>query len=270
MPESFDWLGDNAFAGKRVLVTGGANGIGAALADLVVSHGGKCAVLDREIDPSTDTDVRRSFKADVSNTSDVDSAVAGAAEWMGGLDMVANVAGISRDGSLTDTEWDSLFQVLDINLLGALRVCRAAFPHLLESDCAAVVNIGSLASVQVYGGGGLYGASKAGLTQMSYQMAIEWARLGIRVNVVNPGPIETRLATHPTDPAQAAARYAKYPLGRRGTPVECANAIAFLMLPASAYMTAQQVMVSGGLEQTALAGRDFWENQKAKLAQKAG
>jgi NAD(P)-dependent dehydrogenase (short-subunit alcohol dehydrogenase family) len=260
-----DWLGKDAFAGSRVLVTGGANGIGGALVDLIVRHGGRVAVLDRETGSAGDGAERKLFQADVINIADVNRAVTDAAQWLGGIDMVANVAGISRDGALASAEWDDLRGVLDINLFGPLHVCRAAFPFLRESKIAAIVNIGSVAAVQVYAGGGLYGASKAGLTALSYQMAIEWAPFGIRVNVCNPGPIETKLATKPLDPAQAAARTAKYPLRRRGTPMECANAIAFLLLPASSYITAQTVMVSGGLEQTATAGRAWWQDYLSKM-----
>ena len=262
-----DWLALDAFAGRKAIVTGGANGIGAALVDLITGHGGRAAVLDRQA--GSDSDLVRHFAADVTQVDEVNSAVAAAAEWLGGVDMVANVAGISRDGALADADWDNLFGVMDINLFGTLHVCRAAYPYLCESDVASVVNVGSIAAVQTYAGGGLYSASKAALTAMSHQLAIEWAPNGIRVNIVNPGPIETRLATRMADPALAAARTAKYPLGRRGTPVECASAIAFLLLPAASYITAQQVMVSGGLEQTALAGRGWWQDYMAKRLQGA-
>jgi len=262
MADGTEWLAPDAFAGRQVLVTGGANGIGAALVDLINSHGGRTAVLDRQA--GTDDG---QFAVDVTEAREVGKAVDAAAQWLGGIDLVANVAGISRDGALADADWDNLFGVMDINLFGALHVCRAAYPYLCKSDVASVVNVGSIASVQAYAGGGLYSASKAALTAMSYQMAIEWASQGIRVNVVNPGPIETRLATRLADPALTAARTAKYPLGRRGTPVECASAIAFLLLPAASYITAQQMMVSGGLEQTALAGRGWWQEYMTKRLQ---
>ena len=264
MTEDVNWLAPDAFAGRKTIVTGGANGIGEAVADLIITYGGKVAVLDREKGNARD-DNRRFYTVDVTQAGDVGKAVADAATWMDGIDFVVNVAGISRDGALADADWDNLYGVININLFGTLHVCRAAFPYLRKSSAASIVNIGSTASVQTYAGGGLYGASKAGLTAMSFQMAIEWAPLGIRVNVVNPGPIETRLATRPADPAQAAARAAKYPLGRRGTPSECANAIVFLLHPAASYITAQQMMVSGGLEQTALMGRGWWQEYMSKL-----
>lgn len=268
MAESSNWLAPDAFAGRKAIVTGGANGIGEALTDLIVGHGGKVAVLDRETGSAAD-EGRRFFTTDVTQAEAVGKAVSAAAAWMGGIDYVANVAGIARDGALADADWDNLYGVMNVNLFGPLHVCRAAFPFLRESTAASVVNIGSTASVQPYAGGSLYSASKAGLTALSFQMAIEWAPHRIRVNVVNPGPIDTRLATRLTDPAQAVARAAKYPLGRRGTPEECANAIAFLLHPAASYITAQQMMVSGGIEQTALMGRGWWQEYMSKLNQPA-
>lgn len=268
MANETEWLAPAAFAGRKAIVTGGANGIGASLVDLITGHGGRAAVLDKQAG-SVSSDHIRQFTVDVTQADAVGEAVNAAAMWLDGIDMVANVAGISRDGALADADWDNLYGVMDINLFGTLHVCRAAYPHLCGSDVASVVNVGSIAAVQTYAGGGLYSASKAALTAMSHQMAIEWAPNGIRVNIVNPGPIETQLATRLTDPALAAARSAKYPLGRRGTPVECANAIAFLLLPASSYITAQQMMVSGGLEQTALAGRGWWQDYMAKRLQQS-
>lgn len=264
MANETNWLAADAFAGRKAIVTGGANGIGAALVTLITDHGGRAAVLDKQPSSDSANDRIKQFAIDVTQADRVVEAVDAAAKWLGGVDMLANVAGISRDGALADADWDNLYGVMDINLFGTLHVCRAAYPYLCEGDAAAIVNVGSIASVQTYAGGGLYSASKAALTAMSHQLAIEWAALDIRVNVVNPGPIETQLATRLAEPALAAARTAKYPLQRRGTPVECANAIAFLLLPAASYITAQQMMVSGGLEQTALAGRGWWQEYMAK------
>jgi meso-butanediol dehydrogenase/(S,S)-butanediol dehydrogenase/diacetyl reductase len=263
---SRDWLDAAAFAGRRILVTGGAGaGIGAATVDLIASHGGRVATFDLAPAPADEPDepnVRR-FQVDVADVDAVESSVHAAAAWLGGLDGVANVAGTVRNFALADGDLDSMLRVLHVNLLGPLYVCRAAFPFLRYTDDASVVNVSSLAGTIAYAGGGLYGASKGGLEAMSRQMAVEWAPFGIRVNVVAPGQIETPLATHPGDEAMRAERVKRIPMARRGEPREVADVIAFLLSPAGSYVTAQTLRVSGGLDQAAMHGRAWWESYLA-------
>jgi NAD(P)-dependent dehydrogenase (short-subunit alcohol dehydrogenase family) len=143
-----------------------------------------------------------------------------------------------------------------VNLYGPVYVCRAAVPHLRRATSASIVNVASQAASQAYPGGGMYGASKAGLVAFTKQLAIELARDDIRVNAVSPGNIDTPMAQplNEEDRRRQQLRDSKIPLRRRGYPHEVAAAIAFLLSPSAGYITAQEINVGGGLDQTVLPG----------------
>lgn len=240
--------------GLRVLVTGGASGIGLASALAFVGEGYSVAVLDRA--SSIDAGIPPSlqgFCADVTDDNAVVAAVESAAALFGGLDVVVNNAGIGAQGTVADNDLDEWRRVLDVNLLGVVRVTRAALPHLRRSRAAAVVNVCSIAATAGLPERALYSASKGALYSLTLAMAADHIREGIRVNCVNPGTADTpwvsRLLDSAADPAaERAALSARQGHGRLVKPEEVAASIVFLGSPASGSTTGTSLAVDGGMQ----------------------
>ena len=241
-----------AFAGRRMLVTGGARGIGKAAARRFLAGGARVACLDMDeaalakLEPGFVT-----LKADVTDTASVEKAVAEAAARMDGLDGVVNSAGVDLESSLegmTDAAWDRLIAV---NLTGPMKVCRAALPFLKAAGGGTIVNVSSGAGLQPLKLRSAYSASKAGLQMLSKALAMELADAGIRVNVVCPGAVETPLfrssiAEGDTGEAQLDGVRARYALARIADPDEIAASIAFLSSAEASYVTGAALAVDGG------------------------
>jgi len=247
------------FAGLKALVTGGASGIGLAIADLLADRGAAVAVLDRDV--SLVSGGRHlAVVADVSDDTAVRAAVAEAVTSLGGLDIVANNAGIGAQGGVDandDTEW---LRVLDINVLGTVRVTRAALPSLRESDHAAIVNTCSVAATVGLPSRAAYSASKGALLSLTLAMAADMLPEGIRVNAVNPGTADTpwvqRLLAAADDPsAERSALEARQPHGRLVTPQEIAHAVAYLASPLAGSTTGTTLAVDGGMDRLRLRPR---------------
>ncbi len=241
-------MGD--FDGLAALVTGGASGIGAATADLLAQRGARVAVLDR--DPPAPGSPHLFARCDITDRAAVEAAVARVAEAFGGLDVLVNNAGIGAQGDVAandDAEWR---RVLDVNVVGTARVSAAALPHLRASRHAAVVNTCSVVAVVGVVDRALYAASKGAVLALTYAMAADHVREGIRVNCVTPGTADTpwvaRLLDAAEDPAAAgAALRARQPLGRLVSPQEVAHAIAYLASPLSGSTTGTALGVDGGM-----------------------
>jgi len=241
----------NDFTGLRALVTGGASGIGLATARLLASLGAEVAVLD--LDPAGAEPPLLGLRADVGDDASVRSAVARAAEALGGLDILINNAGIGAAGTVEDNPDEQWHRVLDINVLGMVRTTRAALPHLRASQHAAIVNTCSIAATAGLPQRALYSASKGAVLALTLAMAADHVREGIRVNCVNPGTADTpwvgRLLDAATDPeAERAALNARQPMGRLVSADEVAAAIAYLAGPASASVTGTSLAVDGGMQ----------------------
>ncbi len=238
------------FDGLAALVTGGASGIGAATADVLAQRGARVAVLDR--DPPAPGSPHLFARCDITDRAAVEAAVARVAEAFGGLDVLVNNAGIGARGDVAandDGEWR---RVLDVNVVGTARVSAAALPHLRASRHAAVVNTCSVVAVVGVVDRALYSASKGAVLALTYAMAADHVREGIRVNCVTPGTADTpwvaRLLDAAEDPgAAAAALRARQPLGRLVTPQEVAHAIAYLASPLSGSTTGTALGVDGGM-----------------------
>jgi NAD(P)-dependent dehydrogenase (short-subunit alcohol dehydrogenase family) len=239
------------FEGLKALVTGGASGIGRATADLLVARGAQVAVLD--LDPSSVEKPLLAYRADVSDDTSVREAVAAAAADLGGLDIVINNAGIGALGAVEDNPDDEWHRVLDVNVVGMVRVARAALPHLRESAHAAIVNTSSIAATAGLPQRALYSATKGAVYSLTLAMAADHVREGIRVNCVNPGTADTpwigRLLSKAADPAaERAALEARQPTGRLVSADEVAGAIAYLASPLSGATTGTSLAVDGGMQ----------------------
>ncbi|MEU1599719.1 SDR family oxidoreductase [Streptomyces sp. NPDC005708] len=239
------------FEGLRVLVTGGASGIGRATAELLSERGAQVAVLDR--DPSSVDKPLRAYRADVTDDASVRAAVAAAVADLGGLDVLVNNAGIGAQGTVEDNDDEEWWRVLDVNVLGMVRVARAALPHLRESAHASIVNTCSIAATAGLPQRALYSASKGAVLSLTLAMAADHVREGIRVNCVNPGTADTpwvgRLLDAAPDPvAERTALQARQPTGRLVSADEVAGAIAYLASPLSGATTGTALAVDGGMQ----------------------
>ena len=236
--------------GMRVVVTGGASGIGHAIATGALAGGASVAVLD--LDPASAPTGARPYAADVTDDESVARAVSDAAGELGGIDALVNNAGIGAQGTVETNPIDEWRRVLDVNLLGMVRTTRAALAHLRRSDRAAVVNMCSIAATAGLPERALYSASKGAVLSLTLAMAADHLHEGIRVNCVNPGTTDTpwigRLLDKADDPAaERAALEARQPSGRLVQPEEVAAAVLYLLSPSAGATTGTALAVDGGM-----------------------
>ncbi|MCU1508703.1 MAG: xecE1 [Glaciihabitans sp.] len=239
----------NDFEGLVAIVTGGASGIGAATAELLRFRGAKVAIIDRTV---VEGDAYLSLACDITNDEEVVAAVAQVASQLGGIDILINNAGIGAAGTVSSNPDDEWRRVLDVNVLGLVRMSRAAFPYLQKSDAAAIVNTCSIASSTGLPNRALYSASKGAVEALTRAMAADYVPEHIRVNAVNPGTADTpwvgRLLDAADDRAAAqAALVARQPMGRLVSAPEVANAIVYLASPLAASTTGTVLAVDGGM-----------------------
>lgn len=197
--------------GLKAVVTGGASGIGLATARLLAERGARVAVLD--LAPDAVDKPLRGYRADVSEDTAVRTAVAAAAEDLGGIDILVNNAGIGAAGTVEDNDDAQWHRVLDVNVLGIVRTTRAALPYLRSSAEAAIVNTCSIAATAGLPQRALYSASKGAVLSLTLAMAADHVREGIRVNCVNPGTADT-----PGSDGSWTPPTTRWPNGRRSTP----------------------------------------------------
>lgn len=241
------------------IVTGGASGIGAAVAQRLHDGGARVAILDRDVAVVAAGDVAEAaptwleLHADVSDQTSVTSAVEQVIGTWGRLDVVVNNAGIGAQGTVeagTDEDWH---RVLDVNLMGMVRTSRAALAHLRRSPAAAIVNVSSIVATTGLPERALYSASKGAVLSMTRAMAADHVREGIRVNCVSPGTANTpwvnRLLDAAADPAaERAALQARQPHGRLVEPAEVAEAVAYLASPRNGSTTGVTLAIDGGMD----------------------
>jgi 2-keto-3-deoxy-L-fuconate dehydrogenase len=234
-------------SGLAAVVTGGGSGIGLAAARLLAERGANVAVLD--LKPGEEF---TGLSADVTDDASVRLAIDKAAQALGGIDILVNNAGIGAIGAVddnTDAQWHHVF---DVNVVGIVRVTRAALPYLRASRHAAVVNTCSIAATAGLPQRALYSATKGAVLSLTLAMAADHVREGIRVNCVNPGTADTpwvgRLLDQADDPAaERAALERRQPMGRLVSADEVAAGIAYLASPLAASVTGTALAIDGGM-----------------------
>ena len=243
-------------APRRLIVSGGASGIGLAVARMAVARGARVALLDRDTAALAEAvrllgEAALALECDVSDAPAVRTAVDRAAQWLGGVDALVNSAGIDALKSLETTSDEEWARVLAVNLTGPMLVCRAALPHLRAAGGGSIVNIASGAGLRPLPNRTAYCASKAAVIMFGKSLAIETAADGIRVNAVCPGAIDTPLFRtsyeNAGDPERALAEIReRYALGRIAAPEEVAEAVLYLSGPGASYITGTALAVDGG------------------------
>lgn len=237
------------FSGLTALVTGGASGIGAATVAELARRGARVAIIDRV--PSDREGVHGEI-ADITSDEQVRSAVERAAARLGALDVLVNNAGIGASGDITQNDDEEWLRVYDVNVVGAARVTRAALPWLKRSRAAAIVNVASVAATNGLPQRAVYSASKGAVVGLTYALAADHLKDGIRVNAIAPGTADTpwvqRLVAA-SDDAEATAENLRrrQPMGRLVTAEELAFAIANLASPRAGSTTGTVLTVDGGL-----------------------
>jgi 2-keto-3-deoxy-L-fuconate dehydrogenase len=231
---------------RRVVVTGGASGIGAATVRRFASAGGVVAVVDRTIPVTTDDLAAHTIQADVRDVEEIHAAIDEAASRLGGIDVLVTAAGITSRGTIEDTEPDDWDTVFAINVRGTYLAARAAMPHLRRGNDAAIVTVASQLAVVANGANAAYCASKGAVLQLTRAMAIDAIKDGVRVNAVCPGATRTPLtAAHYAGDADKADQQAQL-IGRLIEPEEIASGIAYLASAEAGATVGTILIVDGG------------------------
>jgi NAD(P)-dependent dehydrogenase (short-subunit alcohol dehydrogenase family) len=240
---------------RVAVITGGCSGIGLATVRRFVAEGAKVVIGD--LDDAAGERLADELgivyvHCDVSDKDDVDTLFRTAKERFGRVDIAFNNAGISPpdDDSILDTDLDAWRRVQDINLTSVYLCCKAALPYMLEQGKGAIINTASFVAVMGAATSQIsYSASKGGVLSMTRELGVQFARQGVRVNALCPGPVNTPLLQElfAKDAERAARRLVHIPMGRFGEPEEMAAAVLFLASDDSSFMTASTFLVDGGI-----------------------
>ncbi|GAB88105.1 3-oxoacyl-ACP reductase [Gordonia rhizosphera] len=242
-------------AGRVAVVTGGGSGIGLASARRMRAEGATIVIGDVDPDAgkrAADEVGGLCMSVDVADGEQVDALFDSAAERYGSVDIAFNNAGISppEDDLIETTELDAWQRVQSVNLTSVYLCCRAALRHMTAAGRGSIINTASFVAVMGSATSQIsYTASKGGVLAMSRELGVQYARQGIRVNALCPGPVNTPLLTElfAKDPERAARRLVHVPVGRFAEPEELAAAVAFLASDDASFITASSFLVDGGI-----------------------
>ena len=244
--------------GRVAFVTGGGSGMGRETARLLAEAGARVTVCDRDGDAARETveiveragGTARVDEVDVSDSGAVNRAVAAAADALGPIDALVNIAGIYRIAAVEDIADEDWARMFAVHVNGTFYTCRAVLPGMIAARSGAIVNMSSLHAVRGQANAAHYAAAKGAIIGLTKSIAREKGPLGIRANAVAPGPIDTPLWRGAVPPDEIDAVMAKrsevIPMGRLGAPAEVAQTIVHLLGPAASYITGQVVTIDGG------------------------
>jgi NAD(P)-dependent dehydrogenase (short-subunit alcohol dehydrogenase family) len=240
---------------RTAIVTGGGSGIGLATVRRFAEEGARVVVVDvsDESGRAAAEEVGGLYvRCDVTDQDQVEAMVAQAKETYGSVDVAFNNAGISPpdDDSILDTGLDAWRRVQEVNLTSVYLCCKAVLPHMRAQGRGSIINTASFVAVMGAATSQIsYTASKGGVLAMSRELGVQFAREGIRVNALCPGPVDTPLLRElfAKDPERAARRLVHIPVGRFADPTEIANAVLFLASDESSFITASTFLVDGGI-----------------------
>jgi NAD(P)-dependent dehydrogenase (short-subunit alcohol dehydrogenase family) len=237
------------------VITGGGSGIGLASAKRLAAEGARIVIAD--LDESAGKSAAQGtgglfVRTDVASETDVENVFATARDTFGSVDVAFNNAGISppEDDSILDTGIDAWRRVQEVNLTSVYYCCKHALPYMRDQGRGSIINTASFVAVMGSATSQIsYTASKGGVLAMSRELGVQFAREGIRVNALCPGPVNTPLLKElfAKDPERAARRLVHVPLGRFAEPEEIAAAVAFLASDDSSFITASSFLVDGGI-----------------------
>lgn len=241
--------------GRTAVITGGCSGIGLATVRRFLEEGANVVIGD--LDDTRGQELVAELgvtyvHTDVTSKDDVDALFKTAKDTYGSVDIAFNNAGISppEDDSILDTDLDAWRKVQEVNLTSVYLCCKAALPYMLEQGRGSIINTASFVAVMGAATSQIsYSASKGGVLSMTRELGVQFARQGVRVNALCPGPVNTPLLQElfAKDEERAARRLVHVPMGRFGEPEEMANAVLFLASDESSFMTANTFLVDGGI-----------------------
>jgi len=239
-------------AGRIAVITGGAQGLGYAIAEAFIAEGARVLLGDLNIDATRTaaetlggSDVARAAACNVTSASEVDRLIATAVEEFGSLDIMVNNAGITRDATLRKMTEQQFDEVISVHLKGTWNGTRSAAAIMREQGRGAIINMSSISGKVGFVGQTNYSAAKAGIIGLTKAAAKELAHLGVRVNAIQPGLIRSAM-TEAMPQRIWDAKLAEVPMGRAGEPSEVASVAVFLASDLSSYMTGTVLEVTGG------------------------